>query len=174
MEQRGLGSTQVTQSPGFTRWMLDSGDTTTHTDLLLQGARLELDKESGASVLVVDDNCTEILNEYGRRIVVSSLAANCHKGITLSNLSERRISLIVQELHMAIAHKLLDEWTEIGVKSPKDVPRIVSTYITPTLYAGMRRSADGLTLKQINKQHTETVVTQRKDDGGGMFKVGGG
>lgn len=172
MDEPGLGSASVAQAPGFTRWMLDSSDTTALTDILLQGGKVEFDKETGSMVAVLPDGAKEILNEFGRRIVISSLAANCHKGITLSNLSEKRISLIVQELHKAIAHKLLAEWEKIGVSGPDDVPRVVSTYITPTLYAGMRRSAEGLTLKQINKMQTENVTVHKKD-GGGMFKLGG-
>lgn len=172
MDEQGLGSASVTQAPGFTRWMLDYKDPTTHLDLLLQGARLELSDDS-IPVLIVDENSKEIVNEYGRKIIVSALAANSHVGITLSNLSERRISAIIEELHKSIGHKLLAEWERIGVETPDDVPRIVMTYLTPSLYAVMRRSADGMTVKQINKMQQETVVVQKKDTGGGMFKMGG-
>lgn len=173
MDETALGSASVAQAPGFTRWMLDSSDITTLTNILLQGGTIAVNQNTGNLEAVILADAKEILNEFGRRIVVSSLAANCHKGITLSNLSERRISAIVMELHQAIGHKLLANWERIGVSGPEDVPRVVSTYITPTLYAGMRRSAEGMTVMQINKMQQETVVVQKKDAGGSMFKRDG-
>jgi len=172
MDEQGLGSSSVTQAPGFTRWMLDSDEITAAIDIRLQGGIIVTDSE-GNMMAQIPKSAKEILNEFGRRIVVSSIGANCHKGITLSNLSERIISSIVMELHQAIGHKLLANWERIGVSGPEDVPRIVATYVTPTLYAGMRRSADGMTVKQINKMQQESVIVQKKDSGGGMFKRDG-
>ena len=170
-----LGAAQPLREPGFTRWSLEASDVSQLIEAMLRGATFTVDKKDPTKVVAIipEDENQAVLNEKGRKLVLSVLSSLSHKGISLSNFSGVVIAKRVMNLHEKMSDKLLYYWDEVGVKSPEDIPEI--TYIIMTnVEAAMRRALGGSTWLGIQKSHS--VIETRRDEGkgGGIFKVLGG
>ena len=171
-----LGSSVVAAEPGFTRWSLDPTDVVQRIEFMLQGATFQQDPADPDRIIAVvpSDPEKQLLNERGRKMVLSLLSAFTHKLIALSNLSSEKIALHVRALHKKLNTELLRNWRLAGVRNPLEVPKI-SYMIAMNIEAAMRRALPGEgggTWKGVTSVHQ--VIEQKKEKpsgGGGLFSL---
>jgi len=172
-----LGAAQISRDPGFTKWALDSTDVTQLVDALLKGATFEPSSDDPSKLVATVPKADEdgnipgqLLNPFGRKKVISLLSALSHKGVFLSNLNGEKIARHVKNLHKKMALELLHNWKEIGVDSPRDIPKI-AYMVSVNVDASMRRAMPGkgggtwVGVTQLHQVHELRKESER----GGMF-----
>jgi len=147
-----LGGGTPTSSPEFTRWTLQNDDILEYIKLLLKGAIFSVDDMGKPSYYI--DSSKELLNEYGRRLVMSTMRSVFHRGTTLSTLDEQEISNIVTTTHLKIAKALFRNWRAVGVESPYDVEKIVWEIVSVNIKTLLNRAKGGFTWKELNRLHS--------------------
>jgi len=147
-----LGGGTATSSPEFTRWTLQNDDILEYVRLLLEGAEFGQDDVGKPTYLIKSKNA--ILNEYGRRIVLTTMRSVFHRGTTLSTLDEKEISNIVTTTHSKVARELFRNWRKVGVTSPFEIEKLVWEFVSVNVKTLLNRAKGGFTWKELNRLHS--------------------
>jgi len=159
-----LGGGTATSSPEFTRWTLQNDDILEYVKLLLEGAVFGVD-DTGKPTYEIETN-KELLNEYGRRLILSTMRSVFHRGTTLSTLDDLEISNIVTTTHSKIARALFRNWRKVGVDSPYDIEKIVWEFVSVNIKTLLNRAKGGFTWKELNRLHSvNESITANTNDG---------
>lgn len=109
-----------------------------------------------------DGNIIPLMAPKGINLVMRTLVALEHKGITLADLTENEARTYAQEIHRDLARTLFIHADEIGL-APTDI-RQITKMISINIYAGFTRALKGSTADRLNRilQINENKITEGK------------